>query len=423
MKKFFKKYWKAIFIIFWYVFCCAALIIFCSLEVFASEPPSYFPMGQDDNGVIDPWIVSYVENTYDTENNNVIIKGPNYISNYEQYFIAIIPRVDGSALYGELYSNGYQWSLYNIGSATVTYREVKIQKPQYWYWDNDDFSHYYTWTGSYSSLYDSSIGYVSNFRLYNVNDPEIRKVVLKYGYAPPDYFHGDGHAIPPDLDSPEYPTGATIPDRVPQFHTWNTYTWNTYNAPNFDTSSLESMVESLGDIVTYNAEYLADGIGGSIGNLGTNLKNYIEDLGNIMKYYGDLINKNLKKFADNIYDNFKELLEPIYAVVDLFVKPWDAQEFQQQLNESAFYGSLDTTITQIRSFGTSLTNATEPENLSFSINLTGIGWGTSEIDFNWIKPFRNIIRLIIGCVLVYWLIIEIITGINNVIGSGGDNEE
>ena len=131
---------------------------------------------------------------------------------------------------------------------------------------------------------------------------------------------------------------------------------------------------------------------------------------------------NIKDFAENIYDNIKELLEPVYTVVDLFVKPWDSEEFQQQLNDCAFYGSLDTTITQIRTFGTSLTHASEPENLTFTINLTGIGWGISEIDFNWIKPFRTIIRLIIGCVLVYWLAIEIITGINNVIGSGGDNE-
>ena len=273
-----------------------------------------------------------------------------------------------------------------------------------------------------SSLYDTNINWVSNFRIYKTNTVGA-DVVLNYGYLPPNYFHGEGHAIAPSLDSPEYPTGATIPDRVPQFHTWNSYTWNTYNPPSFDTSTLESMMESLGDIITYNGQYLSDGISGIIENLGNNLKNYIEDLGNITKYYGDLISGNIKDFAENIYDNIKELLEPIYTVVDLFVKPWDSEEFQQQLNESSFYGSLDTTITQIRSFGTSLTQAAEPENLTFTINLTGIGWGVSEIDFNWIKPFRSIIRLIIGCVLVYWLAIELITGINNVIGSGGDNEE
>ena len=380
-------------------------------------------MGQNDNNGIPQAIMTYCENTFDSENNNMVITGPQVVGTYTQFYVAYWPKSDTYNCYGEINSNGYQWSLYKVGNFTVTYREIKYKTSSgpTSNISNNPYSNTY-FTNRNSSLYSTSINWVSNYRIYRTNTVGA-DIILNYGYLPPNYFHGEGHAIAPSLDSPQYPTGATVPHEVPQFHTWNSYTWNTYNPPSFDTSTLESMIESLGDIIQYNAEYIADGISGAIENLGNNLKNYIEDLGNIFKYYGDLISGNIKDFAENIYDNIQELLEPIYTVVDLFVKPWDSEEFQQQLNESSFYGSLDTTITQIRSFGTSLTQASEPENLTFTINLTGIGWGISEIDFNWIKPFRSIIRLIIGCVLVYWLAIELITGINNVIGSGGDNEE
>ena len=381
-------------------------------------------MGQNDNSIFNQTIINYLDNNLDPTNNYTFAQIYSRSTNYYRMIAVTVPK-ESAHLYGEILSNGYQFQLYTDtqNASLINVRVYEIRKSDNTVTlqsQNGALSVFGTLT---SSLYNNSNSYVSNFRLYTNNNPETRQVVLSYGYSPPDYFHGDGHAIAPSLDSPQYPTGATVPHEVPQFHTWNSYTWNTYNPPSFDTSTLESMVESLGDIITYNGEYLADGISGVIENLGNNLKNYIEDLGNITKYYGDLISGNIKDFAENIYDNIQELLEPIYTVVDLFVKPWDSEEFQQQLDESSFYGSLNTTVTQIRSFGTSLTQATEPENLTFTINLTGIGWGISEIDFNWIKPFRSIIRLIIGCVLVYWLAIEIITGLNNVIGSGGDNEE
>lgn len=428
MKKFFKKYWKAIFIIFWYVFCSIALIYFCSLTVKASSEQDYFPIHQNKNNNFPTEVLNYIDNNLDSTNNYIFVSfqgignpnSPNYKS-YDFIYI-VVPKNANTMLYAEKNNDLIHFSLYKMGSYVPTGGQLKYL-PRFGTFDNIQYPNILNYFQNLtSSEYSTSNDYVSNFKLWTNNNPDTRKLVLNYGYLEPDYSY-TGHAQPPDLDSPEYPTGAMIPDRVPQFHTWNSYNWNTYNPPTFDTSTLESMVESLGDIIKYNAEYIADGIGGSIENLGTNLKNYIEDLGNIMKYYGDLISGNIKKFAENIYDNFKELLEPIQTVVDLFVKPWDSQEFQQQLNESSFYGSLNTTITQIRSFGTSLTNASEPDNLTLTINLTGIGWGISEIDFNWLKPFRNIIRLIIGCVLVYWLVIEIITGLNNVIGSGGDNEE
>ena len=79
------------------------VIIFASFK--SNAESTYFPMGQNDNNVIDPWIIEYAENTYLSEENDIIIKGPNYISEYEQYFIAICPRDQGTHLYGELNNN------------------------------------------------------------------------------------------------------------------------------------------------------------------------------------------------------------------------------------------------------------------------------------------------------------------------------
>lgn len=426
--RFLDKYGIAAFIIFWFVFVMSCFFIWGYIEVHASADLDYFPMHQNKNNNFSDEVLNYIDNNLDSTNNYIFCSfqgisnpnSPNYKS-YDYLYI-VVPKNADTMLYAEKNNDLIHFSLYKMGNYVPTGGLIKYL-PRYERFDNITYSGILNYFQNMtSSEYSTQNDYISNFKLWTNNNPDTRKLVLNYGYLEPDYY-APGSAIAPSLIPPVYPPDVPKPSQVPTFRPWNSYTWNTYNPPSVDTSTLETLVGSLIDIVKYNAQFIADGVGGAINNLGNNLKNLIEDLGNIIKYYGDVISKNLQDFATNIYDNFKELLQPLNDVVQLFVKPWDASEFEQQLGESAFYGSLDSTITNIRSFGTSLTRATEPQDFSFTINLSAIGWGTSEISFNWIKPFRTVIRLIIGCVLVYWLVITVITEINNIIGSGGDSEQ
>ena len=420
--RFLDKYWKPAFCVFWFVLVMVCFFIWGYIEVNAAGEQDYFPMHQNKNGKFSQAVLDKIDQRFDSENNYIFVKWDSYTYNRNNCYVLWFPKNSNTMIYGEKNNDLTNFSLYYSNGTFPSNQIRKIEIP-----NNASYINEYTgfnlgvFSGA-SSNYSANVDYVSNFKVWTSNNEQTRKLVLNYGYLEPDYYF-PGSAIAPSLIPPVYPPNMPQPSQVPSFRPWNSYTWNTYTPPSIDSSTLESLVESLIDIVKYNAQYIADGVGGAINNLGSNIKNLFEDLGDIIKYYGDVISKNLQDFADNIYDNFKELLEPLNNVVQLFVKPWDADEFQQQLGESAFYGSLDSTMTSIRTFGTSLTRASEPQDLSFTINLTAIGWGISEISFNWIKPFRTVIRLIIGCVLVYWLVITVITEINNIIGSGGDSEQ
>lgn len=411
----------AAFIIVWYILASLGLILFCSMQVKASAyyNTDYFPMQQNENGLIPDTLMTYMESYLDSENNYIFIApwGNGY------YWYAYSPKSDGE-IYAEIYSSCFQFKLYT--SSTNAHGGYIA----WWYdenagiWDSG-FNYINNGNPFNSSIYDSSMSYVSNFRIYTNNVDN--EVVLRYGSE--EVVPDVGHAVHPHFDGlhPHYGNTVTPPDEVPPTYTINNYSWTTYNNPPVDNSSTDALLESIFDILSYNAGYLQTNISNEFDNLITNLKGLVDYLGATLQYYGDLIIDNIQNGIQNLYDNMEALVQPIYEKVaeltDLVTNPFDSEEFEDQLNDSTFYSSLDTTITSISTFGTSLTHATEPESLTLALNLTSIGWGVAEIDFNWIKPFRNIIRVIIGCVLIYWLAIEVITGLNNIIGSGGDNEE
>lgn len=414
-------------IIVWYILASLGLILFCSMQVKASE--SYFPMQQNENGNIPQYIIDYFNDNY-AEDYFIVLRwwGHNASFNEDYIYFIMFPKTNDFMLYGEILNNGYQFSLYNVGN------NIGGLSNGYMGFRNGSQSDYWNggqnitgWQSLNSSLYDSGTDFVSNFKIWTSNNESNRSVVLKYGAD--EEVIDVGHAVHPHFDGlhPHYGNTVTPPDEVPPTYTINNYSWTTYNNPSVDNSSTDALLESIFDILSYNAGYLKTNISNEFDNLILNLKGLVDYLGETLQYYGDLIIDNIQNGIQNLYDNMAALVQPIYEKVaeltDLVTNPFDSEEFEEQLNDSTFYSSLDTTITSISTFGTSLTHATEPENLTLTLNLTSIGWGTAEIDFNWLKPFRNIIRLIIGCVLIYWLAIEVITGLNNVIGSGGDNEE
>lgn len=362
----------------------------------------YFPMGQNDNDVIDPWIIEYAETTYLSEENDIIIKGPNYISGYEQYFIAICPRDQGTHLYGELNNNGYQFDLYQIGNANITYREVKIQKPQYWYWDNDDYSHYYSWHNCDSSLYNTSIGYVSNFILYNTNN-EDHVIVLKYGPDPIPPIDIGVAIIPPGAIVPEYPTGTTPPTQVPPIYTPNNYEWTT--PPTFDGSTVTNAIGSIQNTLGWLANNLKE----EFKNITDNGKHFFEYIGKTIQYYGNAIIETLNNLMKNFYDNMKSLVEPIYTKIeglyndflefaDLFINPFDEEEFEDQIDNCQLITQYNELLDNCEVLQQIFDETSEPDSFILYIDFENPFADSEhkiihgEINFNWLVPLRPVYR-------------------------------
>lgn len=390
----------------WFCICMLCFFIWGYMQVFAAADQDYFPMEQNHNNLFTEAQLQKMETDLDSENNYIFT----YIYLYDNngwtkcYYISYPKTMNDGVpcLYLEKNNNLYQFSAYVLFNSYVTVGEWRIERSTLQSTNRiigqNQLSYF---QNLQSNMYNSSIDCVSNYQIYN-NNTETKKIMLVYQ-------SGDQEELP---DNDTYPLEAEKPNISDYF--------DPDDAPLFDNTDVPSAIESLYNILKWFfgqglpglINYLIDNTNWAIQKIINNIRELIEDF--VETVDGHL--SDIKDWIDDIKDGLDTL-------VDFVINPWDSSEFQTDLNASTFYTSLNGTVTNIRNFGTSLTRANEPEDLSFTINLTSIGWGTSEIDFNWIKPFRNIIRLIIGCVLVYWLVITVITSINNIVSSGSDNEE
>ena len=393
---------------------------------------AYFPMHQNANGKFSDALLTNIDSRLDAENNYIFVKYSGYNGNAgygtHYYNFVYFPKTSTGFMYAELFSNGYQFSLYSAGTTNFV---------QGVFWnDNRDRSainglagngNFAQWMSNMdSNIYNTSVDYVSNFRIYT-NNTDTRKVVLNYGSGPEIQY---GHATPPDeFDNPLTSNNQTLPREVPQAPTYNSYTWNTYNPPAFDNSSVLNAIESLGNKLEYVFEYLKDGIHGEIYTLNGNIKAYFEYIGETIQYYGGLIISNIQNLITTFYNNMVSLVEDIAGkitefaetlttIYDFIAHPLDTSVLNTQLSNSTFVSAVRTTKTQISTFNGMFSNITQPENVVFTIDLSGLWFdgGVSYLDFSILNPVLPFIRLVLGCMLLYDFIVTIFTNINSYIG-------
>ena len=334
------KFFEKLLILTWVVF----LFICIGLLSFTSHAESYFPMGQNDNNGFNENVLNYINNNFDPEHNHIVATGPYVVGTYTQFYVAYWTQSDSFDCYGEINSNGYQWSLYTVGSGTVTYRELKYKTS-----NGGTSINVNTYSNSYfinrnSSLYDTSINWVSNYKIYTSNNTETRQVVLSYGAGDEDPV-GQGHAIPPDpFEDPILATGSnhTLPREVPESPTIINYSWTTYNSPTIDTSTIESLLESLIYVINYLAGWLRDNLAREFQNLISNIKSLIEYIGNTIQYYGGLIISNIQNGIQTFYNNMVSLFEPISAKIDYLTDPVDGTIIYDNISSTSLVTNINT---------------------------------------------------------------------------------
>ncbi|WP_407454114.1 hypothetical protein [Methanobrevibacter sp.] len=267
---------------------------------------------------------------------------------------------------------------------------------------------------------------VPNISTVNFNyDDDIYKCVFGFG-NPTKPIVPTGHATPPgEYDNPTSTTDHDLPREVPHYPIVNNYSWTTYNNPTVDTTNLESLIESLIDIVLYNFNYLFSNLSGLFNNLLSNIKGFFEYLGSVIEYYGGLIISNIQNAITTFYNNMVSLVESISGAItsiyEFLTNPLDTAQLNSQLNNSSFVSAIRTTETQISSFFGIFSNISQPDNIIFEIDLTELWFngGVAYLDFSIISPILPFIRLVLGCILLYSLIVTIVTNINSYIGGNG----
>ena len=420
------KFFEKLLILTWvvFLFICIGLLSFTS-----HAESSYFPMNQNDNNNIPESYYSIFDTYLDTENYYVVIRNGEIFSDGLGFWYVRYPKQDDYGIFGEVNSDGHSFSLYNFGSSNTNYTNGRLSIT----YDGQVYHNVYNqnpftnFMNVESSLYSTSYSYISNFKIYSNNNPDTQIVILKYG---PDPVEPDiGHATHPHFDGlhPHYGNTVTPPDEVPPTYTINNYSWTTYNNPPVDNSSTDALLESIFDILSYNAGYLQTNISNEFDNLLNNLSGLISYLGETLQYYGDLIIANIQNGIQNFYDNMVSLVEPIFEKLDYISEPIDGTIIYDNISSTSLITNYNSVNTALTSFKTSFDNLSEPSSFTIPIHLENLpsayfgNQTTQYIDLGVIgSTEKGLIRTFMWALITYGLFITIVDSVSNYINGGGD---
>lgn len=377
-------------------FIFAFFIIF-SHKAKAEEP--YFPMHQNQNNMFDSTITDAIDTYFDYENNYIFVANPSVYSWGISCNVLVVPKSSDNVPYGEIYNNGYQFSIYNIGSdsySTFCYIYSNGSVEPY----GSDFGVY---QGLYSSLYSNSVDYVSNFKLWSSNNESTRTLVLNYDDGTSNPVNVGAAVIPPGAFIPEYLQGDTAPQNVPPTYTPNNYQWTT--PPTFDGSTVTNAIGSIQNTLGWLANNLKE----EFKNITDNGKHFFEYIGKTIQYYGNAIIETLNNLMQNFYDNMKALVEPIYTKIeglyndflefaDLFINPFDKEEFEDQIDNCQLITQYNELLENCEVLQQIFDETSEPDSFILYIDFENPFADSEhkiihgEINFNWLVPLRPVYR-------------------------------
>lgn len=262
----------------------------------------------------------------------------------------------------------------------------------------------------YPYIFTSYVPAYFNQNFYSNND----NLVLEFNDVP---IVDQGHATPPDLTSDNI--GSDKPDI-------DDYIPTLPNKPSIDNSSLESLVESLIDLLDWQFSYLT-GV----------LKGLIKYLGDTITYSLQKVIDNIKNAIQNFYDNMKSLFEPLLNAINEALSSISSgiEYIKEPLSGTAIYDNLSGTgimtnynsiVTAVNTFKDSFTNLNEPSTFTIPIHLEDLPSSmfgdltTQYIDLSVINSVKPILRTFVWALVTYGLIITIFDSIANYINGGGD---
>lgn len=404
------------------------LVYKCPVKASSGDHTAYFPMEQNQNELITQPVIDFVENIYNPDNYYILIGGvfakTGVGTSNEKWTYQYLAISKEYNIFAEINNNGLQFSPYKNGGTWYGGNVIiKISNQTVSGSGNNlngataAFN-----TNGYSSLYDSTKSYYSNFKLLT-NNTDNASVVLKYGWElPPDFMHDTSHATPPyTFESPVYITGHTPPTNVPPTYTINNYTWTTYIPPTLDTSNAETLLESIYNAIVYNGQYLKDNIHGELTNLVDNIGGFVEYIGDTIQYYGNLIITNIQNGITTFYNNINSAIVGIGNAIGYITQPLDMDNLTNAVNSTHIWGDVDTCTTYANdAFGIYGTVA-EPNTFKIPLDLRSISLlnitQVYYIDLSWLDGAKQAIRAFMWCVVTFGLLYSVIVDIPNMIRS------
>ena len=278
----------------------------------------------------------------------------------------------------------------------------------------------YTFTSSYPVSWYKDIYSTNNTLILDYSS----STVITGSATAPNFGAGAGNGS--DFLGANADFGASVSQATkPTAPTITNYIWNTYTAPSVDTSTLETLIQSLIEIVKYNTTYIVGGITGLIENLLTNIQNMFAYIGALIEYSLRVLVTNIQNAIQNLYENFKSLVEPIFQLLDIIkekveyiTEPFDKNEFFHQVDGN----HLITACIHIKDYGdqmkTILTNAQERNTFHLNISYPkpdGTSFNTM-ISFDWLYPLRHLYMPYLWVFTIIYLFFSACRLLGNVIG-------
>lgn len=297
---------------------------------------------------------------------------------------------------------------YETWDSEYNYLTLSSDIIYYYLYERDSLQNALLYYYGYGSLNNN------NENFYGITNNEIGYLVSDYNWnLDPSYKIATNISIPvldigtaiipPTPLDPSYLNGQTAPLYVPTAPNITSYTWTT--PPTFDNSSVINGIQSIKDTL----EWLADNIQGSINNLINNIKGLFEYIGQTIQYYGNMIIQTLNNFIQNFYDNMKSLVEPIVSdlnelkqnfleFADLFIHPFDEEEFEEQMESCELINQYEELMDNCEVLQQIFDYAEERDYFVLYIDFENPFADSehkiihSEISFTWLKDYRSSYR-------------------------------
>ena len=370
------------------------VLLFCFLVLFwvlfsfrskAAADQDYFPIEQNKNGHFTDNSISAIANYFNDEENYIVV----YYFDYN-YRAIVFPKSDYTnnlgQLCGEKYNNLYQFSLYQLGTLHInTYQFQLMNGTQIINLINFGSNSWGYWQGLYSSNYNANIDYVSNLRVWTTNNSS-KKLVINYE-EDPIWADPDNDTYPQNADEPNIDN--YIPDNEPSFDNTDTMS---------GLQSIFNFLTWLGDLIKGLFNYVVNALNWGLQKVINSVRNAINGLLTGIQTAISNAVTTITGALEDIKDFAEDISEKLTDFADLFIHPFDEEEYEEQIANCQLISQYDELMDNCEDIRAIFNNAVERDYFVLYIDFENPFADSehkiihSEISFTWLKDYRSIYR-------------------------------
>ena len=283
-------------------------VIFSLKLSVSAEGSIYFPMQQNQNNIFNDRDKTQIDYYLNANNYYYFCWVKSISSGQHQYNYVKWPKSSTSS--GIIATtSGYQFvlSYYGSGPFTCGYIDVKQQNNYHGYYENyvGNNPTSYIQGNKTSSVYSSTVSYLSNISIYDSTNVDSRHVVLIYGtyIQVPTEGHSQGYMN--NIPQFGYPIGMH-PTSAPTVPTYTQPSLS--NPPTIDTTDVKSVLESIFDLISWVLVAILSYLGSII----QTLIDWFTFISNLSIWIADFIKQCFVALMDFLYNNFTHLFAPLF---------------------------------------------------------------------------------------------------------------